>query len=161
MMVEGQIEKKLAELGIELPPIFSAPPGMNYIMAVAVGDLLFLAGHVPTDATGKLPYRGKVGAEVTVEEAYQASRLCGLNMLATIQHELGGFDRVVKLVKVLGMVNAIDGFEHHPQVINGASDLFVEIFGEQLGKHARSAVGMGGLPFNIPVEIEMIVQIKP
>lgn len=160
-MVQRQIEKRLLELEIELPPTFSAPPGMNYIMAVTVGELLFLAGHVPTDAKGQLPYRGKVGAEVTLEQAYQASRLCGLNMLATMKNELGNLDRVVKLVKVLGMVNAVDGFEHHPQVINGASDLFVEVFGDQIGKHARSAVGMGGLPFNIPVEIEMIVQIKP
>ena len=159
-MAEGQIEKRLAELGIELPPSFSAPPNMNFITAVPVGNLLFLAGHGPTGADGRLAYRGKVGAEVSVEDAYKAARLTGLNLLATMQKELGTLDRVVKLVKVLGMVNAVDGFGQQPQVINGASDLFVEVFGEQIGKHARSAVGMGGLPNNMPVEIEMIVQIS-
>jgi enamine deaminase RidA (YjgF/YER057c/UK114 family) len=160
-MAEGQIEKKLAELGIELPPTFSAPPGMNFLRAVEANGFLFLAGHGPSGSDGKLAFRGKVGAEVTVEQGYQAARLTGLNMLATMKHELGSLDRVLKLVKVLGMVNAVDGFGQQPQVINGASDLFVEVFGEQIGKHARSAVGMGGLPNNMPVEIEMIVQIKP
>jgi enamine deaminase RidA (YjgF/YER057c/UK114 family) len=159
-MAEGQIEQKLAELGIELPQAWSAPPGMNFISAVPVGELLFLAGHGPTGSDGKLAFRGKVGAEVTLEQAYQAARLTGLNLLATIKKEVGSLDKVVKIVKVLGMVNAVDGFGQQPQVINGASDLFVEVFGEQVGKHARSAVGMGGLPSNMPVEIEMIVQIK-
>jgi len=157
---KGQIEKRLVELGIELPQTWAAPPGMNFISAVVVGELLFLAGHGPTGSDGKLAYNGKVGAEVSVEDGYKAARLTGLNMLATMQKELGTLDRVAKLVKVLGMVNAVEGFGKQPQVINGASDLFVEVFGEQIGKHARSAVGMGGLPNNMPVEIEMIVQIK-
>ncbi len=156
----GKIEQRLAELGIELPPTWGAPPGMNFISAVRVGELLFLSGHGPTGSDGKLAWRGKVGAEVSVEDGYKAARLTGLNMLATMQKELGTLDRVVKLVKVLGMVNAIEGFGQQPQVINGASDLFVEVFGEQIGKHARSAVGMGGLPNNMPVEIEMIVHVS-
>jgi enamine deaminase RidA (YjgF/YER057c/UK114 family) len=160
-MAEGQVEQKLAELGIELPQAWSTPPGMNFIMAVQTGDLLYLAGHGPTGADGKLAYIGKIGKELTVEQGYQAARLTGLNMLATIKKEVGSLDRVVKIVKVLGMVNAVDEFGQQPQVINGASDLFVSVFGEQIGKHARSAVGMGGLPFNMPVEIEVIVEIKP
>ena len=160
-MAEGNIEQRLADLGIELPPTFSAPPGMNFISAVQAGDLLFLAGHGPTGPDGRLAYRGQVGKEVSVEDAYKAARLTGLNLLATMKSQLGSLDRVAKLVKVLGMVNAVEGFGQQPQVINGASDLFVEIFGEQIGKHARSAVGMGSLPNNMPVEIEMIVQVKP
>lgn len=159
-MSDGKIEQRLTELGIELPTPFSAPPGMNFISAVQVGELLFLAGHGPTGADGRLAYRGKVGEDILLEDAYKAARLTGINLLATMKKELGTLDRVVKLVKVLGMVNAVDGFGQQPQVINGASDLFVEVFGEQIGKHARSAVGMGGLPNNMPVEIEMIVQVK-
>src|SRR5262245_24933877 len=127
-MADGQIEKRLIELGIELPPTWGAPPGMNFISAVQVGNLLFLAGHGPTGTDGRLAYRGKVGAEISVEDGYKAARLTGLNMLATTQKELGTLDRVVKLVKVLGMVNAVEGFGQQPQVINGASDLFVEVF---------------------------------
>ncbi len=160
-MADGLIEQRLAELGIVLPPTFGAPPGMNFLTAVQVGELVFLAGHGPTGPDGKLAFQGKVGAEVSVEQGYQAARVTGLNLLATLQKELGSLDRVVKLVKVLGMVNAVDDFGKQPQVINGASDLFVEVFGEQIGKHARSAVGMSGLPNNMPVEIEMIVQVKP
>jgi enamine deaminase RidA (YjgF/YER057c/UK114 family) len=159
-MAEGKIEQHLAELGIELPSTFTAPPGMNFISAVLAGDLLFLAGHGPTGPDGRLAYRGKVGDEVSQEDGYKAARLTGLNLLATIQKELGSLDRVVKIVKVLGMVNAVEGFERQPFVINGASDLFVEVFGQEIGKHARSAVGMGGLPNNMPVEIEMIVQVR-
>ncbi len=159
-MAQGKIEQRLAELGIELPPTWGAPPGMNFIKAVQVGELLFLAGHGPTAPDGKLAYVGKVGAEVSIEDGYQAARITGLNLLATMKSQLGDLDRVVKLVKVLGMVNAVENFGKQPQVINGASDLFVEVFGEEIGKHARSAVGMGGLPGNMPVEIEMIVQVK-
>lgn len=159
-MADGQIEQRLAELGIELPRAWGAPSNMNFITVVQTGNLLFLAGHGPTGADGKLAYVGKVGAEVSLEAANQAARLTGLNLLATIKTEIGSLDRVEKIVKVLGMVNAVEGFGQQPQVINGASDLFVEVFGEKIGKHARSAVGMGGLPNNMPVEIEMIVQVK-
>ncbi|MDB5079613.1 MAG: translation initiation inhibitor protein [Chloroflexi bacterium] len=160
-MAEGKIEQKLAELGLELPATFSAPPGMNFISAVQAGDLLFLSGHGPNGPDGKLAYRGKVGAEVSQEDGYAAARLTGLNLLATMKKHLGSLDRVAKIVKVLGMVNAVDGFEKQPFVINGASDLFVAVFGDEIGKHARSAVGMGGLPNNMPVEIEVIVQVHP
>jgi len=159
-MADTKVEQRLVELGIELPPVWVAPPGMNFISAVQVGELLFLSGHGPNAADGNMAYIGKVGAEVSLEEAYQAARLTGLNLLATIKNQLGSLDRVVHIVKVLGMVNAIEGFSQQPQVINGASDLFVQVFGETVGKHARSAVGMGGLPYNMPVEIEMIVQVK-
>jgi enamine deaminase RidA (YjgF/YER057c/UK114 family) len=160
-MPEGVIEQRLVELGIELPKVWGAPPGMNFITAVQTGDLLYLAGHGPVGTDGKLAYRGRVGVEITLDQAYQAARLTGLNMLATIKHELGSLDRVAKLVKMLGMVNAIEGFGQQPHVINGASDLFVAIFGEEIGKHARSAIGVGSLPNNMPVEIEMIVQVRP
>ncbi len=159
-MAEGKIEQRLAELGIELPPTFAAPPGMNFISAVLAGNLLFLSGHGPTGPDRRLAYRGKVGEDVSEEDAYKAARLTGLNLLATMQKELGTLDRVINVVKVLGMVNAVEGFERQPFVINGASDLFVEVFGEKIGRHARSAVGMGGLPNDMPVEIEMIVQVS-
>lgn len=105
-MAEGKIEQRLAELGIELPPTFSAPPGMNFISAVLAGDLLFLSGHGPTGPDRRLVYRGKVGQEVSEEDAYKAARLTGLNLLATMQKELGSLDRVINVVKVLGMVIA-------------------------------------------------------
>ncbi len=159
-MAEGKIEQRLKELGIELPPVWGAPPGMNFISNVQVGELLFLSGHGPTGPDGRLAYQGRVGETVLVEDGYKAARLTGLNLLATIQNALGTLDRVVKFVKVLGMVNAVEGFGQQPQVINGASDLFVSVFGEEIGKHARSAVGMGSLPNNMPVEIEMIVQVR-
>ncbi len=159
-MAEGKIEQRLVELGIELPPTFSAPPGMNFISAVQAGDLLFLSGHGPTGSDRRLVYRGKVGDEISEKDGYNAARLTGLNLLATMQKELGSLDRVINVVKVLGMVNAVEGFERQPFVINGASDLFVEVFGEAIGRHARSAVGMAGLPNNMPVEIEMIVQVR-
>ncbi|NWJ45547.1 MAG: RidA family protein [Chloroflexi bacterium] len=159
-MAEGKIEHKLRELGIELPPIFNVPPGMNFLRYVQTGDLLFIAGHGPTGSDGRLAYQGKVGGEVSLEEGYKAARLTGLNLLSTLKEALGDLDRVVKFVKVLGMVNAVEGFGQQPYVINGASDLFVAVFGEEIGKHARSAVGMGGLPNNMPIEIEMIVQVR-
>jgi enamine deaminase RidA (YjgF/YER057c/UK114 family) len=159
-MSNQTIEDRLTELGIDLPPAEDAPSGMNFIKAVQVGDLLFLSGHLPTVTGGKLAYQGKVGAEVSVEDGYKAASLTALNLLATIKASLGSLDRVAKLVKVLGMVNAVEGFGQQPKVINGASDLFVQVFGEEIGKHARSAVGVGGLPNNAPVEIEMIVQVK-
>ena len=152
------IEQRLIALNIELPPAWSAPADMNFITAVEVGDLLFVSGHGPTLTNGKVANVGKVGAEVSLEQAYLAARLTGLNLLATIKNELGSLSRVTKIVKVLGMVNAVEGFGQQPQVINGASDLFLEVFGPEIGKHARSAVGVYGLPYNMPVEIEMIVQ---
>ena len=143
-------EKKLKELGIELAPV--TPPVANYVNAVRTGNLLYLSGKGPGAVKGKL------GREFTVEQGYQHARAVGLALLAVMKSELGTLDRVKRVVKVLGMVNAVPEFTDHPQVINGCSDLFVEVFGDA-GKHARSAVGMGSLPMGIPVEIEVIVEV--
>jgi len=149
-------EKRLQELGINLGTVSS--PVANYVNAVRTGNLLFLAGKGPrADATGKRP-TGKVGREYTAEQAYQHARTVGMDLLAVMRAELGSLDKVKRVVKVLGMVNAVPEFTDHPKVINGCSDLFVEVLGEA-GKHARSAVGMGSLPMGIPVEIECIVEI--
>ena len=144
-------EKKLKDLGITLAPV--TPPVANYVNAVRTGNLLFLAGKGPASGIA-----GIVGKDITVEQAYGHARTTGLNLMAVMRDELGSLDRVQRIVKVLGMVNAVPGFTDQPKVINGCSDLFVEVFGER-GKHARSAVGMGSLPNNIPVEIEVIVEV--
>lgn len=145
------IADRLTELGIELPPV-PAPAG-NYVHAVQTGNLLFLSGKGPGNS------HGKVGDTVSVDEAYQAARETGLILIAVMQQELGSLARVERIIKVLGMVNAVPEFTRQPQVINGCSDLFVEVFGEK-GRHARSAVGMGSLPNQISVEIECIVEIS-
>ena len=150
-----QIEKRLEELGIVLPPVTA--PVANYVNAVRTGNLLFLSGKGPTEADGS-QHTGKVGKHVTTAEAYQHARLTGLNLIAVMQAELGDLDRVRRIVKVLGMVNGTPEFTDQPKVINGCSDLFVEIFGDR-GRHARSAVGMGSLPNDITVEIECIVEV--
>lgn len=150
-------EARLDELGIELPS--PQGPAANYVPAVRTGNLLYLAGVGPAKrADGSSPI-GKVGAELTLEEGYEAARLVCLNIISRLKVELGDLDRVVRVVKLLGMVNATEDFGEHPAVINGCSDLLVEVFGER-GKHARSAVGMQSLPFGIPVEIEAIVEIS-
>ena len=145
------IEQKLQGLGIELPPL--PTPAGNYVHAVRTGNLLFLAGKGPGPSTGK------VGADVSTDQAYQDARKVGLTLISVLKSELGNLDRVTRIVKVLGMVNAAPDFKEHPKVINGCSDLFVEVFGER-GKHARSAVGMGSLPGQITVEIECIVEVS-
>jgi len=144
-------EKKLKELGIQLGPV--TPPVANYVNAVRTGNLLYLAGKGPAGGI-----TGIVGKDITVEQAYGHARTVGLNLMAVMRDELGSLERVKRIVKVLGMVNAVPGFGDQPKVINGCSDLFVEVFGER-GRHARSAVGMGSLPNNIPVEIEVIVEV--
>jgi len=150
-------EQRLKELKIDLGTVSS--PVANYVNAVRTGNLLYLSGKGPrTGADGKRP-KGKVGREYTVEQAYQHARSVGLDLLAVMRTELGSLDKVHRVVKVLGMVNAVPDFEDPPKVINGCSDLFVEVFGER-GKHARSAVGMGSLPMGIPVEIECIVEVE-
>jgi enamine deaminase RidA (YjgF/YER057c/UK114 family) len=149
-------EKRLKELGIELGTV--SQPVANYVNAVRTGNLLFLAGKGPRAENGKRP-SGKVGRDYTVEQAYQHARTVGLDLLAVMRAELGSLDKVKRVVKVLGMVNAVPEFADHPKVINGCSDLFVEVLGER-GKHARSAVGMGSLPMGIPVEIECIVEVE-
>ena len=150
-------EQKLKQLGIDLGTV--SAPIASYVNAVRTGNLLFLAGKGPRpDASGARP-KGKVGREYTTEQAYQHARTVGLDLLAAMRAELGSLDRVKRVVKVLGMVNAAPEFTEHPKVINGCSDLFVEVFGEA-GRHARSAVGMGSLPMGIPVEIEAIVEVE-
>jgi len=149
-------EQKLKQLGIDLGAV--SAPVASYVNAVRTGNLLFLAGKGPRpDASGARP-KGKVGREYTTEQAYQHARTVGMDLLAVMRAELGSLDRVKRVVKVLGMVNAAPEFTEHPKVINGCSDLFVEVFGEA-GRHARSAVGMGSLPMGIPVEIEAIVEV--
>ncbi len=145
-------EKRLLELSITLPEL-PAPAG-SYVHAVRTGNLLFLAGKGPRGSSGKL------GIDFTVAQGYELAREVGLVLLAAIRHELGSLDRVSRVVKVLGLVNAGPEFENHPEVINGCSDLLVEVFGE-IGKHARTSVGVGSLPRRIPVEIEAIVEILP
>jgi enamine deaminase RidA (YjgF/YER057c/UK114 family) len=152
-----KIGQRLKELGITLPEI-SAPWG-SYVHAKRVGNLLYLSGKQPPDSDGKTP-RGKLGTGMSVDEGYRHARGVGLMLIAAMRDALGGdLDRVEDIVKVLGMVNAAPDFEDHPKVVNGCSDLFVEIFGER-GRHARSAVGMASLPGGIPVEIEAIVAVK-
>jgi len=150
----GGAEETLKKKNILLP----APPSpvANYVPAVRVGNLLFLSGSGPDPSTP----RGKVGKDLTLEQGYQAARSVGLNLLANAKANLGSLDKVKRVVKVLGMVNSAPGFTDQPKVINGFSDLMVEVFGESIGKHARSAVGMAELPFGIPVEIEMIFEVE-
>ncbi len=149
-------DAKLAELKLELPP--APKPGGNYIPVVRVGDIAYVSGHGPLKADKTL-MTGKVGAEVSEEQGYLAARQVGLAIIATLKRELGSLDRVVRVVKVLGMVNATPDFQNHPKVMNGFSDLMVEIFGD-MGRGARSAVGMGSLPSNISVEVECILQVR-
>ena len=149
-------EQNLKNLGLDLGTV--SQPVANYVNAVRTGNLLFLAGKGPRPENGKRP-SGKVGREYTAEQAYRHARTVGMDLLAVMRAELGSLDKVKRVVKVLGMVNAIPEFGDHPKVINGCSDLFVEVLGER-GKHARSAVGIGSLPMGIPVEIECIVEVE-
>ena len=153
MSAEGRIK----ELGITLPD--PPKPGGNYVPGVRVGNLLFLSGHGPSRVDGKPSARGKVGRDLSAEDGYKVAREVGVNLLGTARSMLGSLDKVKRIVKVLGMVNAMPEFGHQPEVINGCSDLFVEVFGDK-GRHARSAVGMGSLPGRITVEIEAIVEVK-
>lgn len=149
-------EAKLKELGIELKT--PSTPVANYVHAVRTGNLLFLAGKGPKKSDGK-NIVGKLGADLTIEEGYQAARWAGINQLAVLKAELGNLNKVKRIVKVKGMVNAIPEFIDQSKVVNGYSDLMVAVFGEK-GKHARAAVGMGSLPGNMAVEVEMIVEIQ-
>lgn len=150
-------EEKLAELGLELPSV--AAPIANFVNYRTVGNVIYLSGQGPRELDGTL-HQGKVGLDFTTELAYIHARLVGLNLLAVLKHALGDLDRVAGMVKLLGMVNAVPEFTEHPKVVNGCSDLFVEVFGPERGAHARSAVGVGSLPNNISVEIEAIALIR-
>jgi enamine deaminase RidA (YjgF/YER057c/UK114 family) len=149
-------EERLRHLGIELPEMMI--PAGSYVPARVTGDLIFISGQGPWHAGGLV--KGKVGRDLSTEQAREAARLTGLNLLAVLRAELGSLDRVASIVKVLGMVNCAPGFNDTPGVINGCSDLLVEVFGKA-GKHARSAVGMAELPFDIAVEIELVAAIEP
>jgi enamine deaminase RidA (YjgF/YER057c/UK114 family) len=149
-------EARLKELNLDLP--IPPRPMANYVTAARSGNLLFLSGHGPVK-DGGVVYQGKVGRDLSIEQGREAARLTGLNLLATTRDALGSLDRVRRVVKVLGMVQCADDFTNHPAVINGFSDLMVEVFGDA-GRHARSAVGMGSLPFGIAVEVEMILEVS-
>lgn len=149
-------DKKLKELGIELIP--ATKPIANYVKAVRTGNLLFLAGHGPSLTDGTV-MTGKLGQNYTVEQGYQAARQTAISLISTLKNELGDLNKVKRIVKVLGMVNCTPDFTDQPKVMNGCSDLLVQVFGEK-GKHARSAVGMNALPLGMAVEVEIIVEIE-
>ena len=151
-----RVEEKLEALGLQLPPPPS--PVAAYVSTVRTGDLVFVSGHGPM-RDGRFTGIGKLGRDLDIEAGYQAARLVMLNCLASVKAEIGDLDKITRIVKVLGMVNSAPGFEQQPAVINGASDLLIEILGDR-GRHARSAVGMAELPFGISVEIEMVVEVS-
>ena len=152
----GDPEKRIKELGITLKE--PGKPIANFVPAVTVGKLVYLSGQGPVQANGEF-VKGKVGKDLDVEQAKEAAKLTGITLLGVLKSHVGDLNKVKRIVKVLGMVNATPEFDKHPQVMNGFSDLMVEVFGEN-GRHARSAVGMGSLPMGIAIEIEMIVELK-
>ncbi len=160
----GSISDRLTNLGIELPPEVVAPPGvvLPFVFVNVRGDRAIISGHGPQAPDGTIAGPlGKVGHELTVEQGYDAARLVGLSILGSLERELGSLDRVSGWVKALGMVNCDPDFGQQPAVINGFSDLILEVFGPKVGRHARSAVGMSSLPFGMPVEIEAEVVLTP
>lgn len=154
--VNFDVEKRLEELGIQL--IKPSPPTANYLKAVRNGNLVYLSGHGP-DKPGGGQVIGKLGKDLTLEQGQEAARLTGISLLSSLKAEIGDLNKVKRMIKATGMVNADPSFTQHSQVINGFSDLMVEVFGNN-GKHARAAVGMSSLPANIPVEIELIVEVE-
>jgi len=157
----GRIEDRLAELGLELPQPFAAPAGLEFKFDLVRihGDTAYVSGHGPVDGDRTL-VSGKVGDAVSVEEAAEAARLTGLAILASLKQELGDLDRVARWVKALGLVNCAPGFNKLPAVVNGFSELLLELWGEE-GHHARSAIGVAELPFDWPVEVEAVVEVRP
>jgi enamine deaminase RidA (YjgF/YER057c/UK114 family) len=158
----GRIAQRLAELGLALPPALKPPPGivLPFEMVRVLGDRAIVAGHGPQAPDGAIAQPlGKVGSDVTEAEAYQAARLTALAVLGSLERALGDLDRIRAWVRVFGMVNSAPGFQRQPAVINGFSDLVLEVFGPDVGRHARSAVGLYELPFNIPVEVEAEVLV--
>ncbi|TDC13264.1 RidA family protein [Streptomyces sp. 8K308] len=151
------VERRLAELGLELPPL--VPPVAAYVPAVRTGPYVYTSGQVPL-VNGALPAAGKVGAEVDPERAKELAGVCALNALAAVKSVVGDLDRVARVVKVLGFVASAPDFTGQPQVVNGASELLGEVFGER-GQHARSAVGVAVLPLDAPVEVEIQVELVP
>jgi enamine deaminase RidA (YjgF/YER057c/UK114 family) len=156
----AEIEQRLEELGLTLPGPFAPPPGVEFKFELVrvSGGMAYVSGHLPADGA-KILVEGKVGAGVTVEEGYEAARLTGLSILASLKRELGELDRVTGWVKALGLVNCAPGFSKTPAVINGFSALILELWGEA-GHHARSAIGASELPFDVPVEVEAICEVR-
>jgi enamine deaminase RidA (YjgF/YER057c/UK114 family) len=156
----SRIEDRLAELGLSLPEPTAAPPGVELPFALVrvSGDRAYISGHGPADGTERL-FEGKVGRDLTLEQGQEAARATGLSMLASLRQELGDLDRVTGWIKALGLVNCAPGFNQTPAVMNGFTNLILDLWGPEAGRHARSAVGAAGLPFDIPVEIEAIVEI--
>jgi len=152
----NKIENKLNEMGIKIPEV--PKPAASYIPVVRTGNLIFTAGQ-GCKKDGVLVYKGKLGQDLTVEEGYEAAKISIINCLAVLKGHLGDLDKVKKIVKLLGFVASAPGFDQQPYVINGASELLIDTFGEK-GKHARSAIGVNELPFGTPVEIEMIVEVE-
>jgi enamine deaminase RidA (YjgF/YER057c/UK114 family) len=153
----GLIDKRLAELGIELP--VAAKPVANYVPWVRTGNLVFISGQGPME-NGKLTLQGHLGKDISVDDGIKSARLCAINVLAQLKDACGGdLDRVKRVVKLVGFVNATADFQDHPKVINGASDLMVEVFGDK-GRHARSAVASPSLPFGISTEVEAIIEVE-
>lgn len=152
----GLVEAKLKELGLELPAV--PKPAAAYVPAVRTGNLVFVSGQTPTGVDGAA-VRGKVGQDLTVEQGYDAARLCALKALAVVKQEVGSLDRIRRIVKVLGWVNCPPEFEQQPRVMNGFSELMEAVLGDK-GKHARSAIGTNALPGGVPVEVEMVVEIE-
>ena len=152
----GAVDDRVTELGLALPPPPKLPPGVRLPFAFVnvIGDRAILSGHGPQDPDGTISVRGIVGDDLTVEDGYAAARLVALSILGSLQRELGSLDRVTQWVKALGMVRCGPDFGEQPAVINGFSDLILELFGDEVGRHSRSAVGMSSLPFGMPVEIE-------
>jgi enamine deaminase RidA (YjgF/YER057c/UK114 family) len=153
----SESQKRLEQLGIQLPD--KDRRGTGAVDAVLYKDLLFLSAHLPLQEDGKPAFVGKVGTDLTLEEGYRAARLCGLNMLATIKDYIGELDRVNYFVKIFGFVNSGADFSSQPAVVNGFSDLMVEVFGRR-GQHARSAMGAFALPMNVPVAVEAVVRVR-
>jgi enamine deaminase RidA (YjgF/YER057c/UK114 family) len=153
---DSEVERRLAELGFTVPD--PVPAIANYVGAVQTGNLVFISGHGPFEG-GKLAYTGKLGQDLDVDAGRKAAELVALQCMGSLKQLIGNLDRVKRIVKVLGMVNSAPDFGNQPEVIDGASNLLVHMFGEARGKHARSAVGMGALPRSIAVEIEMVVEV--
>ena len=152
----GSIDRRLSELGIELPK--AGKPVANFVPCVLSGRTLYISGQIPV-LNGEVRHIGKVGREISTDEARAAARLCALNVIAQAKSFLGDLDRITRICMVQGLVNGIPDFTEHPVVMNGASDLFVEVFGELIGRHARFAVGAGSLPYNVAVEVAVIMEV--
>ncbi|WP_430512548.1 RidA family protein [Pannonibacter phragmitetus] len=154
--MSGTIEARLAELGVTLP--VPVAPQANYVPVVRTGNLLFIAGQIPIGPNG-IEYVGKVGAEFSVEEGAACARLCAINILAQTKAAVGDLDKVVRVVKLTGMINSTPEFTQQSQVVNGCSDFIVEVFGDK-GRHARTSVSVASLPFGVAVEVEAVIEVE-